>query len=166
MSDTTPAPTSSDAAHERLLAQVAALPALLFPIGFLADLQYWLASFGTNLDPHAALSSSIKPFVPPVLGVGTIGQFKTVGMTGSGFWLATAAALTVLLDCPVAEGLARARGRAGASDRFERETIAFHERVRAGFHALAAGDPARFVVIDASAPIADVERCVVDVIDG
>ena len=70
--------------------------------------------------------------------------------------------VTVLLDCPVAEGLARARGRAGGADRFERETVAFHERVRAGFHALAAADARRFVVVDATASIADVEAQVVD----
>ena len=68
---------------------------------------------------------------------------------------------TVLLDCPVEDGLARARGRAGTGDRFERETVAFHERVRAGFHALAANDPDRFVVVDASAPIADVQARIV-----
>jgi copper chaperone NosL len=73
------------------------LPAVLFPAGFLADLQYWLADFGTNLDPHAALSSSIKPFVPPVLGVGTIGQFKTVAAVGNGFWLAVVASAVVLV---------------------------------------------------------------------
>lgn len=73
-----------------------ALPAILFPVGFLADLQYWLATFGTHLDPHAALSSSIKPFVPPVLGVGTIGQFRTVAAADTGFWIATAGSLIVL----------------------------------------------------------------------
>lgn len=82
--------------HSRWAA-LAALPGLLFPIGFLADLQYWLASFGTNLDPTAALSSSIKPFVPPVLGVGTIGQFRTEAVPGPGLWLATAAALVILV---------------------------------------------------------------------
>lgn len=78
-------------------AGVIAMPVVLFPIGFLADLQYWLATFGTNLDPKAPLSSSIKPFVPPVLGVGTIGQFKTVADPASGLWLATAASLVVLV---------------------------------------------------------------------
>ncbi len=82
--------------HSRWAA-VAALPGLLFPIGFLGDLQYWLATFGTNLDPTAALSSSIKPFVPPVLGVGTIGQFKTVAIAGPGLWMATAASLVILV---------------------------------------------------------------------
>lgn len=82
--------------HSRWAA-LAALPGLLFPIGFLADLQYWLASFGTNLDPHAALSSSIKPFVPPVLGVGIIGQFKTVAAPGAGWWLAVVASLVIVV---------------------------------------------------------------------
>lgn len=81
--------------HNRWAALLA-LPGLLFPLGFLADLQFWLASFGTNLDPHAALSSSIKPFVPPVLGTGTIGQFKTIATAGEGFWLACAASLVTL----------------------------------------------------------------------
>ena len=44
------------------------LPALFLPLIFLGDLQFWLANFGTNLDPTAALSSSIDPFIPPVLG--------------------------------------------------------------------------------------------------
>ena len=61
--------------------------------------------------------------------------------------------LTFLLDCPVDEGLRRARGRAGPGDRFERETMAFHERVRAGFLALAAAEPDRFCVLDATEPV-------------
>jgi len=70
--------------------------------------------------------------------------------------------LTFLLDCPVEEGLARARGRTSApADRFEREAFAFHERVRAGFHARAATEPARFVVLDAAGPLARVQECVV-----
>jgi hypothetical protein len=64
------------------------LPAVLFPLGFLVDLHYWLSLFGQNLDPKAPLSSSVKPFVPPVLGEGVIGQFKTVASTGPGLWLA------------------------------------------------------------------------------
>lgn len=82
--------------HSKWAALLAA-PAILFPIGFLADLQFWLAHFGTNLDPRAALSSSIKPFVPPVLGEGLIGQFRTVAVPGTGFWFTVAAATVVLL---------------------------------------------------------------------
>jgi dTMP kinase len=60
--------------------------------------------------------------------------------------------LTFLLDCPVEEGLRRARGREGSGDRFEREALAFHERVRTGFHALATAAPWRFCVLDTTQP--------------
>jgi dTMP kinase len=66
---------------------------------------------------------------------------------------------TLLLDLPVETGLARARGRSGAgSDRFEAETVAFFERVRTGYLALARAEPQRFRVIDASQPLPEVER--------
>jgi hypothetical protein len=77
-------------------AALLALPALLFPALFLADLQYWMANFGQNLDPHAALSSSIEPFVPPVLFEGKIGQFSTWAEPEKGLWLAAAASVVIL----------------------------------------------------------------------
>lgn len=64
--------------------------------------------------------------------------------------------VTVVLDLPVEEGLARARSRnagAGASQsegRFEALELAFHQRVRDGFLALAAREPGRFAVADAT----------------
>ncbi|HET8731969.1 MAG TPA: dTMP kinase [Moraxellaceae bacterium] len=64
--------------------------------------------------------------------------------------------LTLLLDLPVADGMARAAARA-EKDRFESEQHAFFERVRAGYRARAAGDPARFRVIDASCPLPEVK---------
>ena len=82
--------------HNRWAALLA-LPALLMPVIFLADLQYWLANFGQNLDPTAPLSSSIKPFVPPVLGEGKIAQFRTVAEPGIGLWLAAAASVVILV---------------------------------------------------------------------
>lgn len=82
--------------HNRWAALLA-LPALLMPVIFLADLQYWLANFGQNLDPAAPLSSSIKPFVPPVLGEGKIAQFSTVAEPGVGLWLAVAASAVILV---------------------------------------------------------------------
>lgn len=69
--------------------------------------------------------------------------------------------LTLLLDCPVDEGLRRARGRVGPGDRFEEEARAFHERVRAGFLTLAAAEPARFCVIDSTPPADEVRARVV-----
>ena len=70
--------------------------------------------------------------------------------------------LTVLLDLPASEGLGRAlernRGSAEASreDRFEREALDFHERVRAGYLAIAKEEPRRFVVVDAQGSEAEV----------
>lgn len=72
--------------------------------------------------------------------------------------------LTILLDLPVEDGLARKTPE--DETRFEREfDLAFHRRVRAGFLELAAGDPDRFAVIDASRPAADVRLAVLAAAD-
>ncbi len=55
--------------------------------------------------------------------------------------------VTVLLDMPAEEGLARKRTK--KHDRFEQEDIAFHHRVREGYLKLAASEPKRWMVIDA-----------------
>lgn len=63
-------------------------------------------------------------------------------------------ALTVVLDLPPEEGMARILAtREG--DRIEREDIDFHRRVREGFQAIAREQPSRVVVIDAREDIAD-----------
>ena len=68
---------------------------------------------------------------------------------------------TYLFDCPVETALARVAARGGgAADRFEREALSFHRRVRAGYRRLAAKEPRRFAVIDARPPAADVSRVV------
>ncbi len=60
--------------------------------------------------------------------------------------------LTILLDLPVEDGLGRKAP--DAVTRFEAEfDLAFHGRVRDGFRALAAAEPERFAVIDASLPV-------------
>lgn len=56
--------------------------------------------------------------------------------------------LTVLLDLDAASAAARRDG--SAYDRMEAEAIGFHERVREGYLALAAAEPARFLVLDAA----------------
>lgn len=68
--------------------------------------------------------------------------------------------LTVLLDLPVEEGLARA-GQRGALDRFELENLAFFQRVRDSYLQLASAEPARFAVVDASRSLAAVGQSVV-----
>ena len=61
--------------------------------------------------------------------------------------------LVVLLDLDPADGLAR---RARDPDRIEAQDIDFHRRVREAFRDLAAADPGRFAVIDATAPVPEV----------
>jgi len=64
--------------------------------------------------------------------------------------------LTLLLDLPVEEGLGRALARSGKRDRIEQAPLDFHRRLREGYLRLAAEEPERFVVIDASKPVPDV----------
>jgi dTMP kinase len=60
--------------------------------------------------------------------------------------------LTMVLDIPVEEGLARMARRRGAPDRFESQDIAQHERIRKAFLDIAEEEPGRCVVIDARKP--------------
>lgn len=66
--------------------------------------------------------------------------------------------LVILVDVP--DTVVEARLRERTLDRFEREDTAFHRRVRAGFHTMAAADPDRWVVIDGSASIDEVALAV------
>ncbi|MGB3036237.1 MAG: dTMP kinase [Methyloceanibacter sp.] len=60
--------------------------------------------------------------------------------------------LTIVLDIPVEEGLARARRRRTTPDRFESQDFGQHERIRKAFLDIAEEEPARCVVIDARKP--------------
>lgn len=64
--------------------------------------------------------------------------------------------LTFVLDAPVATGLQRAKRR-GELDRFETEQLDFFERIRQSYLHRAAGDPARYKVIDAALPLPQVQ---------
>jgi dTMP kinase len=56
--------------------------------------------------------------------------------------------LIILLDISPEKGLARIKGR--EKDRFEQEALAFHHRVREGYLKMAADEPGRWLVVDAS----------------
>lgn len=62
--------------------------------------------------------------------------------------------LTFILDVPVEIGMQRATKRRGADtpDRFEAENIDFHRKLREGYRAIAAREPERCVLIDATQP--------------
>jgi len=78
--------------HSKWLA-LFAIPAMTFPIVFIADLWVWLWYYGNNLDPTAALSGAIQPFTPAVLGTGVVGQFSTTAVLQAGWYLALVAAV-------------------------------------------------------------------------
>jgi dTMP kinase len=63
-----------------------------------------------------------------------------------------AADLTLVLDVPVERGLERVKLRRGGAkpDRFEAENVEFHQKLRQAYLAIAAAEPDRCVVIDAS----------------
>ncbi|WP_315779918.1 MULTISPECIES: dTMP kinase [unclassified Bradyrhizobium] len=74
--------------------------------------------------------------------------------------------LTLILDVPVEIGLKRAGARRGAGtpDRFEGEDIKFHKGLRDAFHKIAAEDPRRCVLIDATASAETVSQLVWDAV--
>jgi len=80
--------------------------------------------------------------------------------------------LTLLFDCPVEIGLSRTAQRQSPTasgrneDRFEREKIEFHEKVRAGFLELAQAEPHRFRTIDAARSAEEVGQEIKNIIDG
>lgn len=63
--------------------------------------------------------------------------------------------LTILLDLPPEDGLARLRR---ARDRMERKTQRFHRRVRSGYVRLARREPKRFVIVDARRAAREISR--------
>ncbi|MBF9134874.1 dTMP kinase [Plantactinospora sp. S1510] len=70
--------------------------------------------------------------------------------------------LVVLLDIEPRTGLARVDFRGGSPDRLEGESIDFHDRVRYAFLDLAASDPKRYLVLDASRPADEIAAAVAD----
>lgn len=74
--------------------------------------------------------------------------------------------LTLLFDLDPAVGLARAKARGeGGEDRFERKGLAFHEKLRAGFLAIAASEPARCVVVDASQSVEEIHARIMAIVE-
>jgi len=72
--------------------------------------------------------------------------------------------ITLLLDVPVEVGLSRV-GKRGELDRFEQEEVAFFERVRDSYLAMAARDEKRYRIIDASLPLEQVQQHLSDVLN-
>jgi dTMP kinase len=82
--------------------------------------------------------------------VSNLNEWATGGLTPD---------LTILLDLSPASGLGR---RARSADRLEAEPAEFHQRVRAGFLALAHAEPERYLVVDATLPPNEISRVIHD----
>ncbi len=70
--------------------------------------------------------------------------------------------LVVLLDVPAEVGLGRVTGRGNGADRLERESLAFHERVRHAFLDRAAEDHHRYLVLDGTRPPEEIAEAVLE----
>ena len=68
--------------------------------------------------------------------------------------------LTFLLDMPVEKGMERKHGM--TADRFEKEELNFHRRVRDGYLVQAAAEPNRWLVVDASLPQSEISSIIWD----
>ncbi len=73
--------------------------------------------------------------------------------------------LTVVFDAPATIANARLAGRGAGQDRIEAEDAAFFERVRAAYLAIAARDPQRVRVVDATRPEAEIAANVAELLD-
>jgi dTMP kinase len=71
--------------------------------------------------------------------------------------------LVLLLDLPVEEGLARV-GRRASANRLDLEAVAFHQRVRDGYLALAARETERIRVFDARLPVEDLHHLILNAV--
>jgi len=72
--------------------------------------------------------------------------------------------LTLLLDLPAEDGLRR-RKRGGQWNRLDAYDLAFHQRVRQGYFALAAAEPERWVRVDATQPLDAVHAAIREAVD-
>jgi len=71
--------------------------------------------------------------------------------------------LTILLDLPVKEGLARAKERS-SPDKFESEILAFHERVREKYREIADGNMERVKVVESGYSVEDAQKKIIQAV--
>lgn len=67
--------------------------------------------------------------------------------------------LTILLDCPVEKGLTR-KAESADMDRFEKEELVFHKKIKKAYEKMSKADPKRFFVIDGSLDIDTIHKTI------
>ncbi|MGD0656777.1 MAG: dTMP kinase [Syntrophorhabdales bacterium] len=85
--------------------------------------------------------------------IGTLNRLATKGVMPN---------LTVLLDCEVETGLGRKLAGNPHKDRFEKEDVSFHEKIRSAYLKLAEEDRRRFFVVDGKQDIETIHRTIRD----
>lgn len=79
--------------------------------------------------------------------LGHVTRFATADLTPD---------LILLLDLPVQDGLIRRREE-GDWNRLDAYEVEFHQRVREGYLSMAADDPSRWLIVDATAPMDEIQ---------
>lgn len=102
------------------------------------------------IDSSLAYQGAGRPL--PSSEIRTLNEWATEGL-----W----PRLTVLLDVSPELAAARRKAAGQQADRLEREAAEFHRRVREGFLELAAAEPERFLVLDASLPVDELHDAIV-----
>ena len=72
--------------------------------------------------------------------------------------------LTFVFDITPDQGLKRANSRSDTEDRYERMNSEFHDRLRDGFLKIAAAEPERCVVLDASGTVEDIQAEIITIV--
>lgn len=67
--------------------------------------------------------------------------------------------LTIFLDCPVEKGLTR-KAQSASMDRFEKEELSFHRKIKKGYEKLVKEDPKRFFVVDGTLDINTIHKTI------
>lgn len=73
--------------------------------------------------------------------------------------------LTILLDCKVEEGFKRKAEYDSSMDRFEKEDLSFHKRVKKSYVKLSKEDPKRFFIVNGGAGIEEMHKKIRDKVE-
>ncbi|MBI2849062.1 MAG: dTMP kinase [Chloroflexi bacterium] len=114
------------------------------------------------IEPHLSKGDIVicDRFSPSTLAYQGYGRGLALDLVKNAIRLATGNLqpdLLIFLDFPIAQGLAR---KGAAYDRFEKESLAFHLRVQAGYRALIARDPEKWLIVDATLSMQDIHRAI------
>lgn len=89
---------------------------MAMPLGVLADLQWWLYTYGHSMDPAAPIR--LQPFTPKVIGTSTLWNFGTTSYVSGGILCLVAAAIVLAAGRRLGRRFEPAGTRGGPSREF------------------------------------------------